>query len=88
MEIIGGILLIFSTISILICCGIGATESNGVTIYFGIFAILILGVGVSILSDVLWQEKCVKNGVAEWVQVINDDGSVENEFKFINQNEK
>lgn len=59
----------------------GLEPKQGSPLY-GMLAVLCVFVSTYFMFDDFYKKEQVKEGRAEWVQVVQEDGSVENEFKW------
>ena len=83
MEFIDVVIWLLGFGLITIGCLIGAQETGGFSLFLGACGM--------VLSMAVWhnegktdmQLEAIDNGVAKWVQVINEDGTADNEFVWI-----
>lgn len=74
------LILIICFIIIFVCLYISGEES---VLIGGLLSLPLLMIMSMSVGEKIQQKEAIKAGVAEWVQVVGEDGGVTNEFRYI-----
>ena len=77
------IVLVLGFLIMIVICGACAVQSSGASMIVGSLGLFMMLIGGANVMVDRTEREAVKQGVAEWVQVVQDNGSVKNEFKWI-----